>query len=120
MKPLSDTECVICGRPTGSTIFTTCMGCYDTCVGFPIYSKNINFPIPERIYEDYLYYVLKKKDEELYLDDIDRETKYLSEAYVTDQIHGIEAALESLVCPDEWEIRRMKITYGLLEGEGGE
>jgi hypothetical protein len=76
--------------------------------------------MPERIYEDYLYYVLKKKDEELYLDEMGYDTECLAAACAFDTSEAIQNDKSQLDDPDEWEIRKMKITYELLEGEGGE
>ena len=112
--------CVVCGESTHSTIFTTCMGCYDRAVGFPVYGKNINFPTLDRVYEDYLYYVLKKKDNNVYLDDMDEETENLSDAYFTEGLQDMEFAKSIQDNPEVWEIKRIKVTYELLESEDGE
>lgn len=119
MAYIINTNCAVCGKPTGSKLFTTCCECFDKIPGFPLYSKQLPSELFEdnRVYEDYLGYVLKKKNENVYLDDADYETKDLLTAYWCDTKHGIEGVKDCMDEPDEWEIKRVKVTYEILEDE---
>jgi disulfide oxidoreductase YuzD len=85
-------------------------------VGFQIPTDFTDMSEWEGVDEDYLYYVLKKKDNNVYLDDMDEETENLSDAYFTEGLQDMEFAKSIQDNPEVWEIKRIKVTYELLEG----